>query len=272
MPSHRLLACALPLFLAAPVFAADAPKPTALQAVPVCLVACAPLPDGLDFQTKPFNCKEPGIQVTFMVKDKNLVGVKRNGVAVAKITAPNGTDITQQRNGDPAWNMGAFPKAAPDGSCLFFDVEVKFNDPAVTDAASRYQIDGKATLLMSPGAKKVKKEHLKAGDTFKESGLEIKVISATSVQVSGGLDAVNGSPELTVNGKKTKSDGWFGSDDSRTYTFGAGGFGFGNDKDKGKKPAPAAKADDLTLEFAVWQDIKETVVPFHCGKLPAKKK
>jgi hypothetical protein len=242
----RPLACAaLLLALCAPAFAADAPTAT-----PVRAVVSNPLPADLEFMDRPYS--EAGLNLTFMVEGENLVGVKTDSLKVTAATDGDGNDVSQNRDGSPACKMGSWPKATKDGSRAFFDLAVdtgkKKKILGTTDGCS---VSGTVVVLTSPGTLKISKDNLKVGSTFKEAGLDftVETYAETRIKiiVKGPIRNISGDLSGRVGDKKIAINNWSGSGDERTYYL--------------DKPA-----GPMTLEFAVWKDVKEVAVPFQYGK------
>lgn len=235
--------------------AADGP---AVTCKPVMITSCAELPASIGFQERPMGY-ELGIKISYLVEGTDLIGFKKDSLAITAITTADGKNIATKHNGKPAWKQGLFPKTTDDGMFGIFTIEVSENVFGKTDGLS---VTG-SIIALSGSDRQIKKAIFKLSEAKAEDigGLKVSLVGAKKgkeveagvnpffgggggfgVEVAGDITKV---AEVVMLDGTTKLDAqgssWSGS--QRTWNF--------------AKPA----GDSVTVEITYWNKLAAVTVP-----------
>ena len=221
---------------------------------PIMIQECAPVAEEIKFGEKPMGY-EPGFKIFLMINGKDMSAFKKEGLSIDYIKTKDGQDISKSRAGKVNYKMGSFPKVTEDGKRAFLSLESSEN---VFGSAEALQIKGRITVLTSSKVETLSTKELefgksesqkvgpftvtanpKAESTFNLGGDD----KASKIKVQGPLDSIS-NISFVVDGKDEKNKGWFGFDDSKTYSIGI------------------ANVNKVVVKINYWVDLKEKAIPF----------
>ncbi len=224
---------------------------------PIMVQDCAPIGESLKFDEKPMGY-EPGFKIFFLITGKDMTGFKKDGLSIEYIKGKDGKDISKSRTGKENYKMGSFPKVSDDGKKATFSIE---SDEDVFGSAESMQIRGKITMVSSTKSETLTSKELDATKNESQKTGNFTVTAnpkadadgmmvdmggndkSLKVSVQGPMESIS-NISFVVDGKESKSNGWFGMDNSRTYTL------------------EATKGNKVTVKISYWADMKDTPVPF----------
>lgn len=222
---------------------------------PIMIQECASVAEEIKFGDKPMGY-EPGFKIFLMINGRDMSAFKKEGLSIDYIKAKDGQDISKARGGKANYKMGSFPKVTEDGKRAFFSLESSEN---VFGSAEALQIKGQISVMTSSKSETVSTKELefgknesqkvglftvtanpKAEGTINLGGGDDK---ASKIKVQGPLDSIS-NISFAVDGKEEKNKGWFGFDDSKTYSLGI------------------ANVNKVVVKIIYWTDLKEKPIPF----------
>ena len=243
------------LFIIAMLVMAFSIKAQDFSVKPIMIQECAPVLEEIKFGEKPMGY-EPGFKIFFMVNGKDMNAFKKDSLSIEYIKTKDGQDISKARGGKANYKMGSFPKTTEDGKRAFFNIESGEN---VFGAADALQIKGQITVMTSSKLETVSTKELEFGKSESQKIGPFTVTAnpkaeaainlgggddkASKIKVQGPLDSIS-NISFAVDGKDEKNKGWFGFDDSKTYSLGI------------------ANVNKVTVKINYWVDLKEKSIPF----------
>jgi hypothetical protein len=202
-------------------------------------------------EVRPFN-EGPGIAVALILKmpaGMGIVDLDEDDCVLTSVTDDAGTDLGEQAR------FGSFPKTTEDGTVGMIEIESKLR-PAPT--ATAVMAEGTLVFQASTGSKptKVANVKLEKDKTFKLGTTTITVTDvtpgaeSTSIELGLPRSVLNSIREIRftdATGKVLESDRT-----SRGYMNDVASIGY---RITGAGPA-------VTMEFEVWQNLRQQKVPF----------
>jgi hypothetical protein len=190
MRAIRFVIILIAVVSAGTIRAEDA-KPLILRARPIQIISCDTLPTQVKPAVGHIRFK-PGFGIFYLVEGTDLRGVKAGSLFIDSIFTPDGTDISRKRNGEPAYNQGAFPTVSDDGTYCIFSVEV--GDSSQFGKVERLIVKGSIVALTgSEHEKKTVELDVNDGSEKKVGPFSIQVaglVPMASPVVAGGYSPV----------------------------------------------------------------------------------
>jgi hypothetical protein len=201
-------------------------------------------------EIRAFN-QTPGMAIALAIKmppGQGIVELDEDNCLLTSVTDDAGTDLGEQAE------YGSFPKASEDGSVGLIEIESRLR-PAAT--ATAIMAEGTLVFSASPGSKptKVANVKLEKGKTFKVGTTTITLAEVTPGEDTSIELALPRSVLYTIRDVKfLKADGTPLEADrtSRGYMNDDATMGY---RIKGAGPT-------VTIEFDLWQGLREQKVPF----------
>ena len=201
-------------------------------------------------EIRAFN-QTPGIAIALSIKmpaGQGIVELDEDNCLLTSVTDDAGTDLGEQAE------YGSFPKTSEDGSVGLIEIESRLR-PAAT--ATAIMAEGTLVFSASPGSKptKVANVKLEKGKTFKVGTTTITLAEVTTGEDTSIELALPRSVLYTIRDVRfLKADGTALEADrtSRGYMNDDASIGY---RIKGAGPT-------VTIEFDLWQGLREQKVPF----------
>jgi hypothetical protein len=233
--------------------AAAAPAPPAGPPPEISVVGVRVVGAGLGKnreEIRAFN-ERPGIALALAIKmpaGQGIVELDEDNCLLTSVTDDAGTDLGEQAE------YGSFPKTSEDGSVGMIEIESRLR-PAAT--ATAIMAEGTLVFSASPGSKptKVANVKLEKGKTFKVGTTTITLADVTPGEDTAIELALPRALLYTIRDVRfLKADGTALEADrtSRGYMNDDASIGY---RIKGAGPA-------VTIEFDLWQGLREQKVPF----------
>lgn len=201
-------------------------------------------------ELRPFN-ESPGVAVALIVKmpaGSGIVDLDEDNCVLTSVTDDAGTDLGEQAD------YGSFPKTSEDGSVGMIEIESKLR-PAAT--ATAILAEGTLVFQASPGSKPIKVPNVKLekDKTFKVGTTTITISDVTPGETTAlelalprsVLYSIRDVKFYDATGKVLEADRT-----SRGYMNDAASVGY--------RITGAGAA--VTMEFDMWQNLREQKVPF----------
>jgi hypothetical protein len=226
------------------------PAQPALRVKPIQIVSNETLPEKVPIEVAPMGFKS-GFQISYLLEGQNLAGVR--SLTIDSIKTPDGTEISKDRSGAPAYELGPFSRTSPDGKYAVFSLEV---NESQFGKVERLVVQGHVTAIV--------------GTTREEKSVELNATEVKPQKLGPySIEAMQGDEGRFMIGPEDP-------DDVRIIITGPQRklvrvqFKDGNaqiptqaswDDQRRTCSLPKPKSGKIAVTLSYWSDVKEVAVP-----------